>query len=100
MKEAESILSDALRSLKGRITQLISLNRQLLSENEKLKKDRERLIENTENQSVELKKLEEQNKVIKLAKYFNEHNEKKTEIKQKISELVREIEKSIALLNR
>jgi len=44
--------------------------------------------------------LEEQNKAIRLAKDIKEDGENSLDLKLKINELVREIDKCLALLNR
>jgi hypothetical protein len=46
------------------------------------------------------KELEEKLRVLKLAKSFSETNEKNLDIKQKINEFVREIDKCIVLLKK
>jgi cell division septum initiation protein DivIVA len=65
---------------------------QLLEENEKLKEE----VKSREN---DIEEFEKQNKLLKIAKSI-ESLEGKKEVKQKINELVREIDNCIALLNR
>jgi hypothetical protein len=49
---------------------------------------------------TELKQLEEKHRILKIAKSFADTNEKTLDIKAKINDFVREIDKCIATLNK
>jgi hypothetical protein len=72
---------------------LQELNGQLIIENQSLKV----ALETSENKR---KDLEEKLRVLKLAKSLEGTSEKTLDIKQKINEFVREIDKCIVLLNK
>ena len=72
---------------------LQELNEQLILENQSLKV----ALEASENKR---KALEEKLRVLKLAKSLEGSSEKTLDIKQKINEFVREIDKCIVLLNK
>jgi phage shock protein A len=72
---------------------LQELNGQLILENQSLKV----ALETSENKR---KDLEEKLRVLKLAKSLEGTSEKTLDIKQKINEFVREIDKCIVLLNK
>jgi phage shock protein A len=72
---------------------LQELNEQLILENQSLKV----ALEASENKR---KDLEEKLRVLKLAKSLEGSSEKTLDIKQKINEFVREIDKCIVLLNK
>lgn len=95
-----SDLSLIILSLQSKVKKLILLHQKNQEENEKLFKEREILLKLIEEHKNTIIKLEENNKVIKLAKTLSETKENKVEVKLKINELVREIDKCIALLNR
>ena len=72
------------------------------SENEKkLKSQIEQLGEEKTNLNVEIVKLQEQIKILKLAKQIDGEGVDKTkEVKLMINEMLREIDKCIALMNK
>lgn len=80
--------------------------RLLVEENKRLKEDKLRQIERQEeqkeiikNQELEINKLKEQNKILKLRNTLEEKGDS-AEIKLKINQLIRTIDKSISLLNK
>ena len=72
---------------------------QLRDENSKLKARNEELEQVVTDQKNVLSKLEEENKVVKIAKAVTEDDEDRKEQRKRLNELVREIDKCIALLN-
>jgi cell division septum initiation protein DivIVA len=68
-------------------------NQILLSENESQKKKSEQLY-------TQLKELEEKHRILKLARSVAETSEKSLDIKAKINDFVREIDKCIAILTK
>lgn len=95
-----SNLSLTADSLQSKIEKLVHLHRKGAEENAKLRKELQDLQAALEKQKQTIKTLDDQNKIIKLAKTIQETNESPTNIKSKINELVREIDKCIALLNK
>jgi hypothetical protein len=98
MNELQEIVS----SLEGKTQKLIHLHTKALEENEKLRLSNSALSDKLQQRELEIKELEERHQALKLANSLleSQENEKTTDIKLKINELVREIDKSIALLNR
>jgi outer membrane murein-binding lipoprotein Lpp len=95
-----SKVNEVVDRLSAKVEKLISLQSKLASENKGLRDDIDLLKKEAELLNTKLKKLEEKNKIIKIAKSLKDANEGSTDMKLKINELVREIDKNIALLNR
>ncbi|HEV7229995.1 MAG TPA: hypothetical protein VGO45_01630 [Bacteroidia bacterium] len=95
-------LHEIVSNLESKAQKLIHLHTKAVEDNEKLKRSITEIQEKLELKDLEFKELEEKYQAVKLAKSLLENNEteKTTDIKLKINELVREIDKSIALLNR
>ncbi len=95
-------LHEIVGNLESKAQKLIHLHSKALEENEQLRQTNSELLEKIQQKELEFKELEEKHQVLKLAKSLleNQESEKTTDIKLKINELVREIDKSIALLNR
>ena len=95
-----SAVAEQLSEVIDKTARLIELCAALQEENDLLKQENE-LISTSLNAGKEKnKELEEKLRVLKLAKSFSETNEKTLDIKQKISEFVREIDKCIVLLKK
>ena len=95
-----SNLSHTLENIQQKTTHLVAICDTLKEENSVLTSENERLSELVEKQLHSTKELEEKLRIIKMAKSFSETNEKTLDIKEKINEFVREIDKCISLLNR
>jgi DNA repair ATPase RecN len=95
-------LHEIVSNLESKAQKLIHLHTQASEENEKLKQTNLGLLDKIQQKELEYKELEEKYQAAKLANSLleNQESEKTTDIKLKINELVREIDKSIALLNR
>jgi len=87
-------------SLHSKIEKLVHLHDKLKDDNKKLSSDKLVLVKQVKEQEESIKKLEEGTIKLKLALTLNKSTEQTTDIKLKINELVREIDKCIALLNR
>lgn len=74
-------------------------HRKAVEELEQVKEDNVFLRESLATQKVRLSESEERNKVLKLSKSINEMGERNTDVKLKINELVREIDRCIAQVN-
>lgn len=72
----------------------------LKEQNELLLDDNEQLRRRFQELSVELKDLEEKHRILKLAKSVAVTDEKTLDIKTKINDFVREIDKCIAILSK
>ena len=68
-------------------------------ENQQLKTRNGELEHALDEQKNVLTELEEQNKVVKIAKAVTEDDDDRREQKKRLNELVREVDKCIALLN-
>jgi hypothetical protein len=95
-------LHEIVSNLESKAQKLIHLHTKAIEENEKLRHSNTEILEKLNQKELEFKELEEKHQAVKLAKSLleNAETEKTTDIKLKINELVREIDKSIALLNR
>ena len=92
-------LSLIVVNLQSKVKKLVIQHKKTQDDNDKLLKERERMLMLIDDYKNTINKLEENNKVIKLAKTLSEKGNT-VEVKFKINELVREIDKCIALLNR
>ncbi|RLC54921.1 MAG: hypothetical protein DRH89_08750 [Candidatus Cloacimonadota bacterium] len=78
---------------------LIAKHNDLIAENNELKAKQKNLLESLENQNNLIEQLKEKNRNLKIAKSVK-LEEGNGEVKNKIDELVREIDKCIGLLNK
>lgn len=95
MASADKLVNGIAEKLK----KLIANHNHLIKENSELKQEQKSLIENLENQKNLIEQLKEKNRNLKISKSvkLEEGNE---DVKNKIDELVREIDKCIGLLNK
>jgi regulator of replication initiation timing len=92
-------LSTRLSEIRNKVEKLVHENRLLKNENESMRDRIEGLERTVELQKNTLSELTEQNKLIKLAKNLNPEDSDTEEIKNKVNELIREIDRCIDLLN-
>ena len=85
-------IKEKLVVLTDKYTQLQESNDLLLEENQQVK------VENAGN-LTKLEALDEQLNILKLSKSVSGSEEDKTELKKKLNEFLREIDKCLALLN-
>ncbi|GAB2705727.1 hypothetical protein GCM10027037_34570 [Mucilaginibacter koreensis] len=93
-------VAEQLAKVTDKAERLIAMYHLLQEENDLLKLENQSLmvaLDASKNKSTE---LEEKLRVLKVAKSFSETNEKSLDIKQKINEFVREIDKCIVLLKK
>lgn len=88
-----------LVDLKNNLSLLISKQDQLVEDRKKLEEHIEKLQQQLSGSNEKIMSLEEQNRQLRLAKAVSGGNENPGEAKDKINELVREIDKCLALLN-
>lgn len=95
----DSRLETALDGIQAKTKLVVEAYKAAASERDVLQAENKSLREKVELQKKTINELEERYKVSKIAKAF-ENNESANDVKLKINELVREVEKCIALLNR
>ena len=89
-----------LNSIKEKVHTLMSNNSSLREQNMQLEAKVSELKNTLEQQKAEIENFNEKVKMLKMAKSLGGDSEKNTEMKLKINELVREIDKCISLLNK
>ena len=92
-------LNTYISGLAKKIELLVSNQAELQEEKLELKAKNAELEQLVIDQKNVLSKLEEQNKVVKIAKAVSEDDEDRKEERKRLNELVREVDKCIALLN-
>lgn len=95
-----SDLKSIATSLENKIEKLVDLHHRTKKELSSLKNENTHLTQTIEQQKKAIKDLEEKGKVLKLSKSLSTTNENTTELKLKINELIREVDKCISLLNK
>lgn len=95
MSELEIII----QGLSDKVRKLGERQRILVAENERLKSSNQQLEVEISTQKKANHILDEQNKVAKIARSVSPDTEDRKEERKKLNELVREIDKCIALLN-
>jgi hypothetical protein len=95
MEEVISVIS----SLQKKTGQLVKLHTDIKLRNKNLVAEVAELRKMVDSQKETIKNLEERNKIIKLAKSLTDSKPDTAEMKYKINELVREIDKCIAQMN-
>lgn len=91
---------DKLQKITQKTVHLIELCKALQEENSLLKQDNERLRNLNKNSEIKVQELDEKLRVLKLAKSIEGSSEKSLDIKQKINEFVREIDRCVVLLKK
>ena len=82
-----------------KVKKLITRQHHLIEENIELKEEQKSLIETLENQKKLIEQLKEKNRNLKIATSVK-LEEGNSDVKNKIDELVRDIDKCIGLLNK
>lgn len=95
-----SVLAQKLDHVLNRTQELIKLSKALQEHNDLLSLENQSLKVALNTSEDKRKELEETVRVLKLAKSLEGTNEKTLDIKQKINEFVREIDKCIVLLKK
>jgi len=93
-------VSEQLNSVLQKTTRLIELCDALQEENELLKLENQFIKTNLDAAKSKNVELEEKLRVLKLAKSIEGTSEKTLDIKQKINDFVREIDKCVVLLKK
>jgi soluble cytochrome b562 len=92
-------LDSYINNLMVRVEKLARKQADLQDENTNLRSRNVELEQLVTQQKNALTELEEQNKVVKIAKAVTEDDDDRKEQRKRLNELVREIDKCIALLN-
>jgi phage shock protein A len=95
-----STVADQLDSVLHKTARLIELCNALQEENDLLKRENESVKAALTSSRTKNAELEEKLRVLKLAKSLEGTSEKSLDIKQKINEFVREIDKCVVLLKK
>jgi hypothetical protein len=95
MGSADNLVNEIAEKVK----KLITRQKNLISENQELQEKQKSLLETLENQNKLIEQLKEKNRNLQIAKSVN-LEEGNNDVKNKIDELVREIDKCIGLLNK
>lgn len=95
-----SSVATQLEGILDKTARVIELCAALQEENDLLKLENQSLNVALTTSKDKTKDLDEKMRVLKLAKSIEGNNEKSLDIKQKINDFVREIDRSIALLRR
>ncbi len=90
---------ELLIEIKSKTELLVSQKRNLTKSNTALKNEIARLKSITETNKAEIEEVKGKLKIVKMAKTLNSVNEKSTDSKYKINQLVKEIDKCISMLN-
>lgn len=93
-------LKTVVASLEGKIEKLVNLHRQTKQELLAIQTQQHNLTQTVTEQKKTITELEEKTKILKLSKSISSTKENTTELKLKINELIREVDKCIALLNK
>jgi len=91
--------NSVFESLKAKVEILVREHKKLHDKVLLQEKKQQELMQLIENQKNTIKNLEESNKIAKLAQAISQESENTSDVKSKINELVREIDKCMALLN-
>ena len=93
-------LPTRVENIKSKVNKIILMHKQVKDDMFKLQAEKDQLLKTLQERKTAIENLEEKNKRIKLAKSLSEGNESSLDVKLRINELVREIDKCIAFLNR
>ena len=95
-----SSVSDQLNNVMQKTARLIELCSALQEENDLLKQENKQVKAALDTAKIKQTDLDEKLRVLKLAKSIEGTSEKSLDIKQKINEFVREIDKCVVLLKK
>ena len=89
-----------LKELKFKVEKLINLHEQLVKQYQQLQTTNNQLTQKLEKQENQLAELTETNRVIRMAQRISGSDQNTRDIKLKINEYIREIDRCIGLINR
>jgi len=96
------VVEVSLEGLKIKVEKVINSHLELTRENKNLKLFNHELRQKNEEQKIKIRELEDKNKVIKLSQAINGNgsDQNARDLKLKINEYIREIDKCLALLHK
>ena len=96
------VVEVSLEGLKIKVEKVIKSHLELTRENKNLKLFNHELRQKNEEQKIKIRELEDKNKVIKLSQAINGNgsDQNARDLKLKINEYIREIDKCLALLHK
>lgn len=86
--------------LRNKVEKLVNLHEKLMQEYQQLKTQQDQLKSQIHSQQQQISELEEKNRVIRLGQMVSGSDQNTREIKLKINEYIREIDRCLALINR
>jgi uncharacterized protein YoxC len=89
-----------MNDLKLKVEKLVNLHERLKAERDQLVLNQKQLEDELRGKEEEIEELKEKNRLVKLAQAVSESDQNTRDIKIKINEYVREIDRCIALINR
>ena len=89
-----------MADLKLKVEKLVNLHERLKADKEQLVLSQKQLKDELRGKEEEIEELKEKNRLVKLAQAVSESDQNTRDIKIKINEYVREIDRCIALINR
>jgi len=92
-------IGTTLNTLSIKAEKILAMCDDLKENNERLLQENRSFISTINEQKNELKRMEEKLKVTAMARQITDGSEKNIDLKQKINEFVREIDKCITILN-
>ena len=92
------VLPLVVEGIENKIKRLFVINQQLINENQQLKKGKAELIKELNQSGEKIKQLEDKWNTLNITKVLSSKD--KLHARQQLNELLREIEKCYALLNR
>jgi predicted RNase H-like nuclease (RuvC/YqgF family) len=95
-----SAIASQLENIVDKTSRLVEFCKVLQEENKLLQNENKALKTSLTKDQARVEELEEKLRVVKLARSLEGSNEKTLDIKQKINEFVREIDKCIVLLKK
>lgn len=100
MSQENNLQEVRLLEIKEQVKHIIYLHEDLKAERQELMEKNKLQAEMIEEQQKLINDLQEQNKILKLARMISGGNDQNSrDIKLRINQMIREIDKSIALLN-
>ncbi len=89
-----------LNELKNKIEKLINLHKLLKKENLQLTQDNDKLQQTVKDHQAKIAGLEERSKIQTLGHVISGSDQNTRDVKLKINEYIREIDKCLAMINR
>ncbi|MEM9022466.1 MAG: hypothetical protein AAGB22_01900 [Bacteroidota bacterium] len=93
-------LADTVEGLNAKIDRLIELHQEAVQQSRGLDEKNQVLTQKVEDQQQDIASIKDKHQALAIAKSFAGDKQDSLQIKLKINELVRELDKCIAMLNR